>query len=65
VSLQAAALIPGVVLLVVALGFDVDCLMDLARAEVVLYFPPRIWAYIIIFFTPFGGIAYLVLGRAR
>ncbi|MGO8683949.1 MAG: hypothetical protein ACLQUT_05150 [Thermoleophilia bacterium] len=60
-----AALLLPVLVFVVALGFDVYCLKNLARAEVVLYFPPRIWTYIIIFFTPFGGIAYLMLGRPR
>jgi hypothetical protein len=64
-SEQAATLISAVVLVVVGLAFDAYCLKDLARAEVVLYFPPQVWFYIIIFSTPFGGIAYLKLGRPR
>jgi hypothetical protein len=65
VSQQAATLISALVLVVAGFRFDLYCLRDLARADVVLYFPPEIWFYIIIFSTPFGGIAYLTLGRPR
>ncbi len=61
-SPQAAALVPTLVL-VAAVGFDVHCLRELARAEVTLYFTPDVWRYLIVLFTPFGGAAYLMLGR--
>jgi hypothetical protein len=64
-SSQAVTLISVVVLIIVALRFDLYCLKDLAQAEVVLYFPPRIWTYIIVLSTPLGGITYLMLGKPR
>jgi hypothetical protein len=49
----------------VVLGFDVYCLRDLARTEITFVFPHRFWFLLIVFATPFGGIAYLQLGRGR
>jgi hypothetical protein len=65
VSPQAPALASALVILVLALGFDAYCLSDLARARVVLGFPPQVWLGVILLSTPFGGIAYLMLGRPR
>jgi hypothetical protein len=65
VSPQAASAVTGLVLLAAALAFDVYCVRDLNRADVVLVFPPRVWLYVIVLFTPFGGVAYLMLGRRR
>ncbi len=64
-SEQAATLIAAVVLVAARVAFDVYCLRELARAVVVLYFPPQVWFCIIICSTPFGGIGYLKLGRPR
>jgi hypothetical protein len=65
VSQQSATLISALVLIAAGVSFDIYCLKDLARAETTLYFPPQIWLFIIVFSTPFGGIAYLMLGRPR
>ncbi len=60
--MSPAALVP---LLVVAAGFEVFCLVDLARAEAVRYLPRWAWAIICLVSVPFGGIVYLLVGRPR
>lgn len=60
--MSPAALVP---LLVVAAGFEAFCLVDLARAEAVRYLPRWAWAIICLVSVPFGGIVYLLVGRAR
>jgi hypothetical protein len=62
-SWQVAAV--AVLTIVLAVGFDYVCLADLSNADVVLYFPPQVWAAIIILSTPLGGIAYLTVGKPR
>lgn len=57
-----APLIPIAVLILV-IAFDVYCLRELSRADVVLGFAPPVWVVVICLLTPFGGIAYLTLGR--
>jgi hypothetical protein len=59
------ALVSAWGILVAAIGFDVYCLRDLARAQITLVLPPRFWFLLIVLATPFGGIAYLQLGRRR
>jgi ABC-2 type transport system ATP-binding protein len=50
---------------VVAAGFAVFCLADLARAAGVRYLPRWAWAVAICVFVPWGGLVYLIFGRAR
>jgi len=64
-SQHAVALVAIVLFLVVAYRFDRYCLNDLADADVVYYFSPQVWSYIIVFATPLGGITYLTVGRSR
>lgn len=54
-----AALAP---ILVVALAFEIYCLVDLTRSEV-QNLPAWAWALLIVFVNPLGGIAYLIVGR--
>jgi hypothetical protein len=60
--MNPAALVP---LVVVAVGFVVFCLFDLARAGEVRYLPKWAWAVICVMSVPLGGIIYLALGRSR
>jgi hypothetical protein len=64
-SQQVAQLLVILLFLLVAFGFDLYCLRDLAKTEATFYFPPHVWFYIIIFATPFGGMSYLTVGRPR
>lgn len=57
-----AALVP---IVVVAVGFEVFCLVDLARAGEVRYVPRWAWAIICVVSIPLGGIVYLSIGRSR
>jgi hypothetical protein len=54
-----------VLLPLLAIAFDVFCLIDLSRAQQVRYFDKVIWAALICVFTPFAGISYLYLGREQ
>jgi hypothetical protein len=61
-SSQLAAAIP---ILVIAIGFEIFCLVDLARAPEVRYLPRWAWVLICLASVPLGGIIYLIIGRAR
>ncbi len=49
------------VLLVVA--FDVFCLVGLAAADHVRFLPKLVWAVVIVFISPVGGLGYLLSRR--
>jgi hypothetical protein len=61
---MAPALAP-ILVVVVAVGFEVFCLFDLARAEEVRYLPKWGWAIVSLISIPLGGIIYLSVGRVR
>jgi len=56
---------PPLVALVLAVGFTIYCLDDLARVPSVRYLPKWAWAVICIISEPLGGIVYLLVGRGR
>ena len=57
-----AALIP---IVVIALAFDLYCLVDLSRSRV-RYLPKWAWALVILVVSsPLGGIAYLAAGKQQ
>jgi hypothetical protein len=59
-SKEFAALIP---LIIVAVAFQIFCVVDLARAEEVRYLPRWAWVLVCLLSIPFGGLAYLIFGR--
>jgi hypothetical protein len=62
-----ASQIATLITLVALFGFDLYCLREIFRAEEweFRYFPRWTWAIICVVFTPLGGFAYLLYGRAR
>lgn len=53
-------------ILILAVSFDVYCLIDLIRAKSVRHLPKAVWAIIIVVISaPWGGLIYLFLGRDR
>lgn len=57
------ALLP---LIILAVLFDIYCLVDVFRAESVRRLPKGVWAVVIVLISaPWGGLAYLFLGRDR
>ncbi len=61
--MNTATLLTIILTLVLAASWDLYCLRDLARADIVYRLPPQVWAALIIVTTPLGGLAYLTLGR--
>jgi nucleoside recognition membrane protein YjiH len=60
-DIPLAAIVP---IVVIALGFIIFCLVDLARSEV-RYLPKWAWAIICVASVPMGGIIYLLYGREQ
>jgi hypothetical protein len=58
-----AALAP-ILVLAVAIGIEIYCLVDLARVEDVRYLPKWGWLVVSLVSIPLGGIIYLIVGRA-
>jgi hypothetical protein len=56
---------PLIVVIVVAVAFEVFCLVSVVRTEEVRYLPRWLWAIICLVSVPLGGIIYLTIGKAR
>jgi uncharacterized membrane protein YczE len=63
--MQHPALIPAIVVMVIAVAFAIFCEVDLFRRPEVKYLPRWVWAIICLISIPLGGIIYLVIGRAE
>jgi hypothetical protein len=61
-SVPWAALAPFVLL---AVGFVVYCLVDLARHGKAKYLPRWVWGLICLGSIPLGGIIYILVGRSE
>ncbi len=57
------SLLPLVLFVPLAIGFDAYCLRDIARATEVRYLRKWVWALICLAQSPLGGILYLTIGR--
>jgi hypothetical protein len=55
----------GLLILAMALLFDIYCLRDLQQADYVQLLPREVWLFVICLSTPIGGILYLTMGRTR
>jgi Phospholipase_D-nuclease N-terminal len=60
-----AALIPAIVIVVIAVAFAIFCEVDVFRRPEVRYLPRWAWAIICLISIPLGGILYLIFGRAE
>jgi hypothetical protein len=58
--LAALVLILGVILVA---GWEILCLVNLARAERVRFLPRWAWVVLCLIQIPLGGILYLLVGR--
>lgn len=58
-----AAVLAAIV--IVAVAFEVFCLVDLYRAGAVRYLPKWAWGAICLISIPLGGIVYLSVGKVR
>jgi hypothetical protein len=53
-------------IIVLAIAFDVYCLVDLIRSKSARYLPKSVWGLIIVLVSaPWGGLIYLFVGRDR
>ena len=59
-SIVLIAILLGVLLVVV---FDVFCLLHLGKADTAHFLPKFVWAVLIVFTSPLGGLVYLLAQR--
>lgn len=53
-------------IIVLAIAFDVYCLVDLTRSKSARHLPKFVWGLIIVLVSaPWGGLIYLFVGRDR
>jgi hypothetical protein len=59
-SVVLIAILLGVLLVV---AFDVFCLLHLVTADTVHFLPKSVWAVLVVFTSPIGGLVYLLTQR--
>jgi Phospholipase_D-nuclease N-terminal len=62
-TLHGATLAALVPVALIAVAFEVFCLVDVFRSEKVQYLPRWLWALITVVSVPLGGLVYLIVGR--
>jgi len=66
VNLSSSTMLALAPLLLLVLGLDVYCLIDIVRSPSVRHLPKLVWALIVVVVTaPLGAFAYLIWGRKR
>jgi hypothetical protein len=63
-GLAAAVVLIAILLgILLVIAFDLVCLVDLAAADRVRVLPKLVWAAVIVFISPIGGLGYLFSRR--
>lgn len=63
--MSARFILFAVLVVGLAVAWEVFCLQDLVRADRVRYLPKWAWAVICLVSIPWGGVIYVIFGRDR
>jgi hypothetical protein len=65
-GLAAAGMLIAILLgILLVVGFDLFCLVDLAAADRARFLPKPAWAVVIVCISPLGGLGYLLSRRGQ